>query len=454
MNTSISADDPQSRLKVSVITRLIGALTYTVPAIGAALGSLLLINMFRALRANQSAGLAAVMQGMKEASLPVTVSLYLAALCGVGLIIVLVIRMFVQTKTASPPFWFFVLGGILSFLPAVLFWKAQLLILEVLSPGSSVASNGLAGVVADINRLLLIGIVALPVVFIVLVVLSVLPFSSRPGPKWFSLIAAVGIEVLLVAAAVAVPFFIDGPQRKNEIVELPLNVKYADSEFDIYKDTSMVVTLGPDNKLYQRETRDLPNKVETTDTFISMDELPTRVQRVLEDKTPDRRVVYFKSDINADYQSVLQVFDSIRKADVDRVGLVVIGEKTVDDPYQVEPLSFMVHLPEPIDKTRLIKPNPLTLVATLASDGKLLLNNEVTGTVSDPERLRGKLEEIFKERENNGVFRERTNEIEKTVFLKVSGPAKYGDFIKLVEAVKGAGAQPIGIQIDDTYNNL
>ena len=162
----------------------------------------------------------------------------------------------------------------------------------------------------------------------------------------------------------------------------------------------------------------------------------------MEGKTPYKRVVYFKCDINAAYENVLQIFDIIRKADVDRVRLVVIGEKTADDPYQIASLSFDVRLPELEDKTRLVKPNPLTLVAGLDKDGKLKLNNDDMGTVSDPKRLQDKLREIFKDRENNGVFRDGTNETEKTVFLKASGSSKYGDFIKLVESVKGGGAEP------------
>jgi biopolymer transport protein ExbD len=129
--------------------------------------------------------------------------------------------------------------------------------------------------------------------------------------------------------------------------------------------------------------------------------------------------------------------------------LVVVGDKTADDPYQISPLSFDVRLPGVPDKTASVRPNPLTLIATLDKDGRLALNNERMGTVSDPQRLRDRLAEIFKERENNGVFREDSNEIEKTVFLKVARSEKYGDFIKLVDAAKGAGTQPIGIQIDD-----
>jgi biopolymer transport protein ExbD len=447
--TILNADDSQARVKVSVITRLIGVVTYTIPGIGAALGALLMVNLFQSLRTNETAGVGTVMRGMKEASLPLTVSLYLAAACGIALIIVLVIRMIVQTKTASPPFWFFAVGGILSLVPALLFWKAQLLVIEVLSPGSSVGSAGISGVGEEVAQFLTISIIAVPLVFIVLVVLSVLPLTSRPGQKWGSLIVAAFTAVLFIATAVAVPFLIDGPKRKNEIVELPAQIKNAENDYDVEKSTSMVITLGADNKLYQRQSRELPDKVERTETVITREELPAKIKSALEDKTPDKRAVYFKCDVNASYENVLQIFDIIRKADVDRVRLVVVGAKTEDDPYQISPLSFDVRLPEIVDKSSPLKPNPLTLVATLDKDGKLKLNNDDMGTVSDSKRLQTKLAEIFKDRENNGVFREGTNEVEKTVFLKASGPAKYGDFIKLVEAVKTAGAEPIGIQFDD-----
>ncbi len=449
MDASIlNSDNDQPRLKVSVTTRLVAALAYTIPAIGGVLGSLLLMNLFRLLRTNENAGMSAVMKGMKEASLPVIVSLYLAAVCGIAVIIVLVVRMIVQTKTASPPFWFFAIGGILCLLPAGLFWKAQLLILEVLSPGSSIG-EGIPTVAADISRLLLMSVIAAPIVFIVLVVASVLPLSSRSGPKWGSLIATTAIEIMLVATAIAIPFLIDGPKRQNEIVNLPVNVKYAHQDYDLAKETSMILTLSADNKLYERQSRDLPDRVERTETIITKEELPEKIKSSLEGKTPDKRIVYFKCDVNASYENVLQVFDIIRKADVDKVALVVVGEKKEEDPYQIAPVMFEVKIPAPIDKAVVLRPNPLTLVAMLDKDGKLLLNNDEMGTVSDHKKLDDKLREVFKDRENNGVFREGTNEVEKTVYIKAPKSSKYGDFIKLVEAVKGSGAEPIGIQIDD-----
>ena len=77
------------------------------------------------------------------------------------------------------------------------------------------------------------------------------------------------------------------------------------------------------------------------------------------------------------------------------------------------------------------------------------LNNEPAGDVSDASMLTGKLEEIFKARETNGVFREGTNEVEKTIFIKSPTSVRYGDVVKVIDAIKGAGASPVGLQVDD-----
>jgi biopolymer transport protein ExbD len=105
--------------------------------------------------------------------------------------------------------------------------------------------------------------------------------------------------------------------------------------------------------------------------------------------------------------------------------------------------------PKP-DDTTVAKPNPLTLVVAVnKSDLKLALNNETVGDVTNPDDLTSKLKETFQTREANGVFREGTNEVEKTVFIKSPRSVKYGDVVKVIDAVKQAGAQPIGLQIDD-----
>lgn len=118
----------------------------------------------------------------------------------------------------------------------------------------------------------------------------------------------------------------------------------------------------------------------------------------------------------------------------------------------LKPSRFEAKVPaEPKDQQDVnVKPNPLTLVVAINKETKgITLNNENFGDVSDTEMLSNKLKEIFKERENNGVFREGTNEVEKTIFLKSPKSVRYGDVVKVIDAAKAAGASPIGLQIDD-----
>jgi biopolymer transport protein ExbD len=42
--------------------------------------------------------------------------------------------------------------------------------------------------------------------------------------------------------------------------------------------------------------------------------------------------------------------------------------------------------------------------------------------------------------------------IEKTVFIKAPRSVKYGDVVKVIDAIKGAGASPVGLQVDDLPN--
>ena len=68
---------------------------------------------------------------------------------------------------------------------------------------------------------------------------------------------------------------------------------------------------------------------------------------------------------------------------------------------------------------QIAKPNPLTLVVSINKDTKVItLNNEPFGDVSDPEKLADKLRETFTTRTQNGVLRDGTNEVEKTIFIK------------------------------------
>lgn len=116
----------------------------------------------------------------------------------------------------------------------------------------------------------------------------------------------------------------------------------------------------------------------------------------------------------------------------------------------LKPSRFEAKVPsEPKDQENQdVKPNPLSLVVDVDKDAKIRLNKE---EVADAGSLGAKLSEIFQTRERNGVFKEgsTTNEIEKTVFVKAPKALKYGEVVRVIDSIKGAGATPIGLQIDD-----
>lgn len=121
----------------------------------------------------------------------------------------------------------------------------------------------------------------------------------------------------------------------------------------------------------------------------------------------------------------------------------------------VKPSKFEAKVPaEPKKQDNLVvEPNPLSLVVTINPANRTLqLNTEPAGTIEEPESLTDRLREEFAKRERENVRRPNSNETEKTLFIKSPKSVKYGDVVKVIDAVKMAGASPIGLQIDDLSN--
>jgi biopolymer transport protein ExbD len=117
----------------------------------------------------------------------------------------------------------------------------------------------------------------------------------------------------------------------------------------------------------------------------------------------------------------------------------------------LKPSRFEAKVPSEPDpnQSQDIKPNPLTLVVTISPDLKLKLNLDEMGSVNDTGPLAAKLAALFQQRKDQNAFRTGTTEVEKTVFVKAPRSMKYGDVVKVIDAIKGAGANPVGLQIDD-----
>lgn len=127
----------------------------------------------------------------------------------------------------------------------------------------------------------------------------------------------------------------------------------------------------------------------------------------------------------------------------------------------LKPSRFQADIPtqrDPNEDLSQLKPNPLTLVVSISNDLQLKLNQDSIGSVNDTAPLSQKLLQLFQQRKDTRAYKAgmetRTDvpegdRIEKTVFVKAPRSIKYGDVVKVIDALKGAGASPVGLQVDD-----
>jgi biopolymer transport protein TolR len=116
--------------------------------------------------------------------------------------------------------------------------------------------------------------------------------------------------VLLIIFMVITPLLQSGVS-----VALPKEMRNPEEDPAIIKESSLVVAITADNSYYVGK-----NKVEITD-------LKDQITQVMENKKPEERIVYIKSDVNANYGSVVEVINTVRQAGIDQIGLVADKKK-------------------------------------------------------------------------------------------------------------------------------
>jgi biopolymer transport protein ExbD len=125
----------------------------------------------------------------------------------------------------------------------------------------------------------------------------------------------------------------------------------------------------------------------------------------------------------------------------------------------LRPTRFKALVPQPPPLSQHIDPNPLTLVVTIDQQSRLKLNDSnYLGTVGEPAPLVAELVSVLHKREAAGTPRQNvvslaalppSERIEKTVFIKAPRSVRYGEVARVIDQIKGAGANPVGLQIDD-----
>ena len=124
----------------------------------------------------------------------------------------------------------------------------------------------------------------------------------------------------------------------------------------------------------------------------------------------------------------------------------------------LRPHRFLAKLPSIPHNNPAIQANDDTLVVTINADRTLKLNSLTgMGTVDDLSPLVDKLRSLFAERLKLRAYRHdlalrldlpESQRIEKTIFIKAPRSLKYGDVARVMDGLKGAGAEPVGLQLD------
>lgn len=125
----------------------------------------------------------------------------------------------------------------------------------------------------------------------------------------------------------------------------------------------------------------------------------------------------------------------------------------------LKPSRFLTKVPMVPDKDQFIDPSPLRLVVTIKSDRTLMLNGMTDlGSVYDMGKLNTKLVELFDERLRHHAFRFELQDrfdipdalrVERAVSIKAPRAIPYADVVRVLDGLKGAGAGPVGLQLDD-----
>ena len=128
----------------------------------------------------------------------------------------------------------------------------------------------------------------------------------------------------------------------------------------------------------------------------------------------------------------------------------------------LKPARFKTLVPEKSENLNAAaKQSPLTLIVNIKKDLSAELvkggNHVVDASVNDPAPIGQALATEFKTRRDeqrwktgfeNQVQLSPDDRIEKTVFIKAPETFKYGDVVKVIDVVKGAGATPVGLQTE------
>jgi biopolymer transport protein ExbD len=235
------------------------------------------------------------------------------------------------------------------------------------------------------------------------------------------------------------------PPDRGSNVALPRNTKNADLDPSLKNDSTLVISVPTDEDFYVGKEK------------FPLDQLDSQIGKLRQGSNASAPV-YLAAGEMIKYDTIVRVLHQIRRQGIREIACMVDQPDDLGSRLRV----FKVKIADQLNEKdlRAIKPNPLTLQVSIASDLKLKLNENDIGTVNDTQPLTDWLLKIFKTRKEQYAFApERANNpnltleerVEKMIAIKGDKSLHYGDVIRIVDVVQGTHANPIFLQIDDMF---
>lgn len=245
----------------------------------------------------------------------------------------------------------------------------------------------------------------------------------------FNLMMAGILSLLMLSVGCNKPIVPTDKGMESMIVDVPREMKNAEEDAAIARDGSRIVSLLNSDELYiGKEAYPKNDK----DLF---------QRRIGEQVKGDaEQLIYLQVGQFVEYGRVADILNDILYMEAHNIALIVSGKSANQGGNSLR--RFAVKLPRMPEPTEEVKPEKLALVVELKADGKIRLNQNDMGTVSQAEVLSTQLSSIFPERAANNIA-------EKTVTIKAAKRSSYVNVVKVIDAVKGAGGNPIILEIYD-----
>lgn len=253
------------------------------------------------------------------------------------------------------------------------------------------------------------------------VIVAVLSATCMSGPNRFT-IAQTQKENQRILASVAVP-----------------KVRYATPAPDILKNGSAVLTITS-------------TSMEEDVFYLGNDPLvqgnvARRVTGLLKTSPPDQQIVYLHIAKLVEYGAVASVLNSIREAELERVGLIVENEGNNRlATFDIKLAKKAAVPPPPMRQAKsksskaapgtANRPPDLFLIDVVPSGAGLDQRVRLNGKQTELMELAPALRELLKQ------------EPDKTVVIKAPADKSYADVVYVIDAVKEVGAQAVELQID------